>query len=33
MSFVLGAKPDDHKAPFAWVDELASAPGWVTTCG
>ena len=27
MSFVLGAKPGDHKALFAWVDELESAPG------
>ena len=26
MSFVLGAKPGDHKALFAWVDELESAP-------
>ena len=26
MSFLLGAKPGDHKALFAWVDELESAP-------
>ena len=26
MNFVLGAKPGDHKALFAWVDELESAP-------
>ena len=26
MRFVLGAKPGDHKALFAWVDELESAP-------
>ena len=26
MSFVLGAKPGDHKALFAWVDELELAP-------
>ncbi len=26
MSFVPGAKPGDHKALFAWVDELESAP-------
>ena len=26
MGFVLGAKPGDHKALFAWVDELERAP-------
>ena len=26
MRFVLGAKPGDHKALFAWVDELEATP-------